>query len=69
MQTKNEVLIAEVDVTGRVDFMDGYHHQVLVEYSSQEVPTIIPKASEKVQRRSLSQTEHSAVGLRRSMMR
>lgn len=36
MQTKNEVLIAEVDVTGRVDFMDGYHHQVLVEYSSQE---------------------------------
>ena len=26
LQTKNEVLIAEVDVTGRVDFMDGYHH-------------------------------------------
>lgn len=36
MQTKNEVLIAEVDVTGRVDFMDGYLHQVLIEYSSQE---------------------------------
>ena len=36
MQTKNEVLIAELDVTPKVDFMDGYHHQVLVEYSSQE---------------------------------
>ena len=36
MQTKNEVLIAELDVTGKVDFMDGYHHQILVEYSTQE---------------------------------
>ena len=26
MQTKNEVLIAELDVTTRVDFMDGYLH-------------------------------------------
>ena len=26
MQSKNEVLIAELDVTNRVDFMDGYLH-------------------------------------------
>ena len=36
MQTKNEVLIAELDITSKVDFMDGYHHQVLIEYSPQE---------------------------------
>ena len=38
-----------------------------IEYSSQEVPTIIPKASEKVQRKSLCLSENSAV--RRSRMR
>ena len=36
MQTKNEVILAEIDVTGKVDFMDGYHHQVLIQYSMQE---------------------------------
>ena len=36
MQTKNEVLIAEIDVTGKVDFMDGYGHQVQIEYSPQD---------------------------------
>ena len=40
MQTKNEVLIAELDVTNKVDFMDGYLHQVLIEYSTQEELTI-----------------------------
>lgn len=30
MQTKNEVILAEIDVTSKVDFMDGYHHQVLI---------------------------------------
>ena len=34
------MLIAEVDVTGRVDFMDGYHHQVLIEYTPQEDLTV-----------------------------
>jgi hypothetical protein len=34
--TKNEVLIDELDVTGKADFMDGYHHQVLIQYTSQE---------------------------------
>ena len=32
-QSKNEVLLQEVDITSKVDFMDGYHHQVLIEYS------------------------------------
>ena len=36
MQSKNEVLLQEVDITSKVDFMDGYHHQVLIEYSQQE---------------------------------
>ena len=40
MQTKNEVLIAELDVTTRVDFMDGYLHQVLIEYLPHEELTI-----------------------------
>jgi len=40
MQTKNEVLIAELDVSGKLDFMDGYLHQVLIEYSHQEELTI-----------------------------
>ena len=40
MQSKNEVLIAELDVTNRVDFMDGYLHQVLIEYQTHEDLTI-----------------------------
>ena len=36
LQTKNEVLIAELDVTSYIDFMDGYQHQVLIEYTQQE---------------------------------
>ena len=36
MQTKNEVLLAELDVTQKADFMDGYHHQVLLEYTTSE---------------------------------
>lgn len=34
MQTKNEVLLAELDVSTKADFMDGYHHQVLLEYTA-----------------------------------
>ena len=34
------MLIAELDVTNKVDFMDGYLHQVLIEYSTQEELTI-----------------------------
>ena len=34
--TKNEVLIGEIDVTSKADFMDGYHHQVFIQYSPQE---------------------------------
>ena len=37
---KNEVLLAEVDISQMADFMDGYHHQALIEYSPQEELTV-----------------------------
>ena len=44
-----------------------------IEYSQQEVPNIIPKASERVQRKSLCLSESSVTstggGVRRSRMR
>ena len=54
MQTKNEVLLAELDVTQKADFMDGYHHQVLLEYTSQEELniTLIDPAAHNPQKRN-----------------
>lgn len=36
VEFKNEVLLCEVDVTNRFDFLDGYQQVVKVEYTSQE---------------------------------
>ena len=42
-----------------------------IEYSQQEVPNIMPKTSERVQRKSLCLSENSvtSLGVRRSRMR
>lgn len=52
MQTKNEVLLAELDVSAKADFMDGYHHQVLLEYTASEELniTLIDAAAQHQQR-------------------
>ena len=36
VQTKQEQLLAEVDISDRADFMDGYTQSVVVEYNSQQ---------------------------------
>ena len=52
MQTKNEVILAELDVSAKADFMDGYHHQVLLEYTASEELniTLIDAAAQHQQR-------------------
>lgn len=36
MQVKNEVLLFELDVSQKADFMDGYLQQVMLEYTNTE---------------------------------
>lgn len=36
MHVKNEVLLMELDVSQKYDFMDGYLQQVIIEYTSSE---------------------------------